>query len=113
MAATTDPEDLSEIIKNYHGCVAEIANRHNGLVANTHSNTAVVYFGYPHAREDDPERAVGAALELVAAVTALRNRSPLQTRIGIATGLVIVGDIIDAGGTQERGIIGETPNLAA
>jgi DNA-binding winged helix-turn-helix (wHTH) protein len=112
-AATTDPEDLSEIIQSYHGCVAEAASRHNGLVANTHGNTAVVYFGYPEAGEDDPERAVGAALELVAAVTALRNRPPLQTRIGIATGLIIVGDIIDAGGTQERGIIGETPNLAA
>jgi DNA-binding winged helix-turn-helix (wHTH) protein/predicted ATPase len=113
VVATMDPEDLGEIIQSYHGCVAETASRHNGFVANTHGNTAVVYFGYPEAREDDPERAVGAALELVAAVTALRNRPPLQTRIGIATGLVIVGDIIDAGGTQERGIIGETPNLAA
>jgi DNA-binding winged helix-turn-helix (wHTH) protein len=108
LAATTDPEDLTEIIQSYHGCVVETASRHNGLVANTHSNTAVVYFGYPQAREDDPERAVGAALELVAAVTALRNCSPLQTRIGIATGLVVVGDKIDTGG-----IIGETPNLAA
>jgi class 3 adenylate cyclase/predicted ATPase len=112
MAATTDPEDLSEIIQSYHGRIAEIANRHKGFVANTHGSTAVVYFGYPQAREDDAERAVGAALQLVAAVTALRNRPSLQTRIGIATGLVIVGDIIDAGGTQERGIIGETPNLA-
>jgi DNA-binding winged helix-turn-helix (wHTH) protein len=107
-AATTDPEDLSAIIQSYHGCVVETASRHNGLIANAHSNTAVVYFGYPQAREDDPERAVGAALELVAAVTALRNCPPLQTRIGIATGLVIVGDIVDAGG-----IIGETPNIAA
>ena len=112
VAATTDPEDLSEIIQSYHGCVAEIASQHNGLVANTHSNNAVVYFGYPQAREDDPERAVGAALELVAAVTALRNHPPLQTRIGIATGLVIVGDKIDTGGAG-AGIIGETPNLAA
>jgi class 3 adenylate cyclase len=113
VAATTDPEDLSEIIQSYHSCVVKIAGRHNALVANTHSNTAIVYFGYPQAREDDPERAVGAALELVAAVTALRNRPPLQTRIGIATGLVVVGDTIDAGGTQQRGIIGETPDLAA
>ena len=111
--ATTDPEDLSEIIQSFQSCVAETVSRHNGFVVNTLSNTTIVYFGYPQAREDDPERAVQAALELVTAVTALGNCPPLQTRIGIATGLVIVGDIIDTGGTQERGIIGETPNLAA
>ena len=87
--------------------------RHNGLVAHTYGNTAVVYFGYPEAHEDDPERAVRAALELVAAVAALKTPTPLQTRVGIATGLVVVGDITDAGGAQQHGIIGETPNLAA
>ena len=112
-AATMDPEDLSEIIQSYHGCVAETVRRHNGLVAHAHGNTAVVYFGYPQAHEDDPERAVRAALELVAAVAALRDRTPLQTRVGIATGLVVVGDITDAGGTQQLRIIGETPSLAA
>jgi class 3 adenylate cyclase len=59
-ATTVDPEDLSEIIQGYHGCVAEIIRRHNGLVAHAHGNTAVVYFGYPQAHEDDPERAVRA-----------------------------------------------------
>ena len=83
-----DPEDLSEITEGYHRCVVETVRRHNGLVAHTYGNTAVVYFGYPQAHEDDPERAVRAALELVAAVAALRNRAPLQTRVGIATGLV-------------------------
>ena len=78
-----------------------------------YGNTAVLYFGYPEAHEDDPERAVRAALELVAATAALKTPTPLQTRVGIATGLVVVGEMIDAGGAQERGIIGETPNIAA
>ena len=108
-----DPEDLSEITEGYHRCVAETVRRHNGLVAHAYGNTAVVYFGYPYAHEDDPERAVRAALELVAAVAALRHRTPLQTRVGIATGLVVVGDIADAGGTQQHSIVGETPSLAA
>ena len=112
-ATTVDPEDLSEIIQGYHGCVADIIRRHNELVAHAHGNTAVVYFGYPQAHEDDPERAVRAALELVAAATALKTRTPLQMRVGIATGLVVVGDTIDSGGSQQRDIIGETPNLAA
>ena len=109
-AATMDPEDLSEITEGYHRCVAETVRRHNGLVAHAYGNTAVVYFGYPQAHEDDPERAVRAALELVEAVAALTNRTPLQTRVGIATGLVVIGDKTDAGGTQQRGIIGETVN---
>jgi predicted ATPase len=73
-----------------------------------------VYFGYPRAHEDDAERAVRAGLELIAAVTGLKTRASLQTRVGIATGLVVVGDlIIGSGDTQERDIVGETPNLAA
>ena len=113
VAATMDPEDLSETTVGYHRCVAETVRRHNGLVAHLYGNTAVVYFGYPQAHEDDPERAVRAALELIAAVASLRDRTPLRARVGIATGLVIVGDITDAGGTTQRGIIGETPSLAA
>ena len=73
----------------------------------------LVYFGYPHAHEDDAERAVRAGLELVAAVTALKSPVSLQTRIGIATGLVIVGDLIGSGAAQEQTVVGETPNLAA
>jgi class 3 adenylate cyclase/predicted ATPase len=113
MVAAMDPEDFSEITERFHRCVAETISRHNGLVAHAYGNTAVVYFGYPQAHEDDPERAVRAALELVAAVAALSDRAPLKTRVGIATGLVVVGDVTDAGGTQQRGIIGETPSLAA
>jgi hypothetical protein len=74
---------------------------------------ALVYFGYPQAHEDDAERAVRAGLELVAAVGVLKTHASLQTRVGIATGLVVVGDLIGSGEAQERGIVGETPNLAA
>jgi DNA-binding winged helix-turn-helix (wHTH) protein/tetratricopeptide (TPR) repeat protein len=111
--AGMDPEDIREIIRSYHSCVVETACRYNGLVAHTYANTAVLYFGYPEAHEDDPERAVRAALELVAAIAALKTSTPLQTRIGIDTGLVIVGEMTDAGGAHEHGIVGETPNIAA
>ena len=73
----------------------------------------LVYFGYPQAHEDDAERAVRSGLELIAAVTALKSPVVLRTRVGIATGLVVVGDLIGSGEAQERGIVGETPNLAA
>ena len=73
----------------------------------------LVYFGYPRAHEDDAERAVRAGLELAAAVAGLKTRASLQTRVGIATGLVVVGDLVGSGEAQERGIVGETPNLAA
>jgi class 3 adenylate cyclase len=99
-----DPEDLPEIIQSYHSCVVETIGRHNG--------TDLVCFGYPEAHEDDPERAVRAALELVAAVAALKTPTSLQTRIGIATGLVVVGHIGEEG-AHECGIIGDPPNLAA
>src|SRR5271169_1710201 len=113
VAASMDPEDLHEIIQSYHGCVVKTTRRHNGHIAHTYGNTAVLYFGYPQAHEDDPERAVRAALELVAAVAALKTRVRLKTRVGIATGLVVVGDMTDGEGAQERGIVGDTPNLAA
>ena len=73
----------------------------------------LIYFGYPQAHEDDAERAVRAGLELVAAVGGLKTHATLQTRVGIATGLVVVGDLIGSGASQEQAIVGETPNLAA
>ena len=73
----------------------------------------LIYFGYPQAHEDDAERAVRAGLEVVAAVGGLKTHAPLQTRLGIATGLVVVGDLIGSGASQEQAIVGETPNLAA
>ena len=72
----------------------------------------LIYFGYPQAHEHDAERAMRAGLELVAAVSSLKTHAPLQTRIGIATGLVVVGDLIGSGASQEQAIVGETPNLA-
>ena len=112
VAATMDPEDLSEITEGYHRCVSETVRRHNGLVAHAHGNSALVYFGYPQAHEDDPESAVRAALELVASVAALRtHRAQQNARVGIATGLVVVGDIVDAEGVHERAIIGESRTL--
>jgi DNA-binding winged helix-turn-helix (wHTH) protein len=88
VGAAMDPEDLPEIVQSYHNCVVETTDPHNGLVVRTYGNSAVVCFGYPEAHEDDPERAVRAALELVAAVAALKTPTPLRARVGIATGLV-------------------------
>jgi len=73
----------------------------------------LLYFGYPQAHEDDAERAVRAGLKLVAAVGGLKTHAPLQTRVGIATGLVVVGDLIGSGASHEQAIVGETPNLSA
>jgi class 3 adenylate cyclase len=108
-----DPEDLREIISAYQKCVAETVRRFGGFVAEYMGDGVLVYFGYPEAHEDDAEQAVRAGLELVAAVSALKTSASLQTRVGIATGLVVVGDLIGSGEAQERGIVGETPNLAA
>jgi class 3 adenylate cyclase len=108
-----DPEDLREVISAYQNCVAETVRRFGGFVAKYMGDGVLVYFGYPQAHEDDAERAVRAGLEAIAAVGELKSFVPLQTRVGIATGLVVVGDLIGSGEAQERGIVGETPNLAA
>jgi class 3 adenylate cyclase/predicted ATPase len=108
-----DPEDLREVISAYQKCVAETVRRFDGFVAKYMGDGVLVYFGYPQAHEDDAERAVRAGLELITAVAGIKTRAPLQTRVGIATGLVVVGDLIGSGEAQERGIVGETPNLAA
>jgi class 3 adenylate cyclase/predicted ATPase len=113
LAARMDPEDLREVIAAYQKCVAETVRRFDGFVAKYLGDGVLVYFGYPEAHEDDAQRAVRAGLELVAAVIGLRTGASLQTRVGIATGLVVVGDLIGSGDAQERGIVGETPNLAA
>jgi class 3 adenylate cyclase len=108
-----DPEDLRDIISAYQKCVADTVGRFAGFVAKYMGDGVLVYFGYPQAHEDDAERAVRAGLELIQAVGTLKTGSPLQTRIGIATGLVVVGDLIGSGEALEHGIVGETPNLAA
>src|ERR1700726_327761 len=108
LSARMDPEDLREVISAYQKCVADTVRHLGGFVAKYMGD-----FGYPQAHEDDAERAVRAGLEVIAAVTALKSPVPLQTRVGIATGMVVVGDLIGSGEAQERGIVGETPNLAA
>jgi class 3 adenylate cyclase/predicted ATPase len=108
-----DPEDLREVISAYQKRVSETVERFGGFVAKYMGDGVLVYFGYPQAHEDDAERAVRASLELVAAVGQLNSATPLQVRIGIATGLVVIGDLVGSGEAQERGIVGETPNLAA
>jgi class 3 adenylate cyclase len=113
LSARMDPEDLREVIAAYQKCVVEIVTRLGGFIAKYMGDGVLLYFGYPQAHEDDAERAVRAGLEMVAAVQALKTHVQLQSRIGIATGLVVVGDLIGSGQAQERGIIGETPNLAA
>src|SRR5215831_18016750 len=113
LSARMDPEDLREVISAYQKCVAETVRRFGGFVAKYMGDGVLVYFGYPQAHEDDAERAVRAGLELIAAVSALKLPVSLQSRVGIASGLVVVGDLIGAGAAQERGVIGETPNLAA
>ena len=113
LSAHMDPEDLREIIAAYQKCVAETVRRFGGFVAKYLGDGVLVYFGYPQAHEDDAERAVRAGLELITAVAGIKTRAPLQTRVGIATGMVVVGDLVGSGEAQEHGIVGETPNLAA
>src|SRR5690242_4679299 len=108
-----DPEDLRELIGDYHHAVAETVGRFDGFVAKYMGDGVLIYFGYPQAHEDDAERAVHAALAVIEAVGRLRAREDLRVRLGIATGLAVVGDLIGEGAAQERGVVGETPNLAA
>ena len=113
LSARMDPEDLREVISSYQKCVTETVERFGGFVAKYMGDGVLVYFGYPQAHEDDAERAVRAGLELIQAVGRLKSNAPLQTRVGIATGLVVVGDLIGSGAAQEQAVVGETPNLAA
>jgi class 3 adenylate cyclase len=113
LSARMDPEELREVISAYQKCVAETVRRFDGFVAKYIGDGVPIYFGYPEAHEDDAERALRAGLQLVAAVSGLKAHEPLQTRVGIATGLVVVGDLIGSGASQEQAIVGETPNLAA
>jgi class 3 adenylate cyclase len=113
LSTKLDPEDLRSVIGAYHKCVAETVARFDGFVAKYMGDGVLIYFGYPQAHEDDAERAVRAGLALIEAVGKLPIQEPLQARIGVATGLVVVGDLIGSGEAQERGVVGETPNLAA
>jgi Molybdopterin-binding domain of aldehyde dehydrogenase/SAM domain (Sterile alpha motif)/Adenylate and Guanylate cyclase catalytic domain len=104
LSGRMDPEDLREVISGYQKCVTQTVQRFGGFVAKYMGDGVLVYFGYPQAHEDDAERAVRAELELVQAVSRLKSSDPLQTRVGIASGLVVVGDLIGSGEAHERGI---------
>ena len=108
-----DPEDLREIVGTYHRAVTDTVGRFDGFVAKYMGDGVLIYFGYPQAHEDDAERAVRAGLAVIGAVGHLPAREDLRVRLGIATGLAVVGDLIGEGSAQERGVVGETPNLAA
>ena len=108
-----DPEDLRELIGGYHSAVSETVGRFDGFVAKYMGDGVLIYFGYPQAHEDDAERAVRAGLAVIEAIGRLPARQDLRVRLGVATGLAVVGDLIGEGAAQERGVVGETPNLAA
>src|ERR1700693_2757444 len=111
LSGRLDPEDLRGIIGAYHRCCADLVESNGGFVAKYMGDGLLCYFGYPQAHEHDAERAVQAGLALVDAVPKLTTAAgvPLQVRAGIATGLVVVGDLIGAGAAQEQAVVGETP----
>src|SRR5262247_3528292 len=113
LSTTLDPEDMRFVIGAYHQCVAETVSRFGGFVAKYMGDGVLIYFGYPQAHEDYGERATRAGLAVIGAVGRLATQEPLNVGIGIASGLVVVGHLIGAGAAQERGVVGETPNLAA
>ena len=114
LAARLDPEDMRALIGAYHSCIAEVIGRYQGKIARYMGDGVLVYFGYPHAHEDDAERAVRAALSLIGAVASIRNvAAALQIRIGIATGTVVVTELLIENTPAEQAVVGETPNLAA
>jgi class 3 adenylate cyclase len=124
LSARLDPEDMSRVVRAYQECCAHVIERWGGHVAKYMGDGVVAYFGWPQAHEDEAERAVRAGLELVGAVHALdapglascggcEGSQPLAARVGIATGLVMVGELIGDGAAREETVVGETPNLAA
>jgi class 3 adenylate cyclase/tetratricopeptide (TPR) repeat protein len=114
-SAPLDPEDMWGVIAPYHACIGEVVGRHNGIIARYMDDGVLAYFGYPRAQEDDVEQAVRAALVLVDAVANLQTNvdAALQVRIGIATGTVVVSELLIDETPSEQAVVGETPNLAA
>ncbi|SHG75379.1 adenylate/guanylate cyclase domain-containing protein [Bradyrhizobium erythrophlei] len=115
LSVRLDPEDLRAIIGAYYACIAEVIARNEGVIARYMGDGVLAYFGYPQAHEDDAEQAARAGLALVDAVANLQTDigTKLQVRVGIATGMVVVGDLTGEGAAREQAVIGETPNLAA
>jgi predicted ATPase/class 3 adenylate cyclase len=115
LSARLDPEDMLGVIASYHTCIGEVIGHYKGMVARYMRDGVLVYFGYPRAQEDDVEQAVRAALALVDAVANFRTNvdAALQVRIGIATGTVVVTELLIDKTLVEQAIVGLTPNLAA
>jgi class 3 adenylate cyclase len=115
MSARLDPEDMREVIRAYQDACSGAVARYDGFIARFFGDGVLAYFGFPRAHEDDAERAARAGLDVVAAVAKLETRTTefLKVRIGIATGIVVVGDVVGQGSAQEQQVVGETPNLAA
>jgi class 3 adenylate cyclase len=115
LSARLDPEDMRRVIRAYQDACSGVVARYDGFVAKFMGDGILAYFGFPRAHEDDAARAVHAGLELAAVVAGLKTpaREKLAARIGIATGLVVVGDIVGQGPAQEQAVVGDTPNLAA
>ena len=115
MSARLDPEDMREVIRAYQDACSGAVARYDGFVAKFMGDGVLAYFGFPRAHEEDAERAVRAGLDILAVVAKLdtQAKETLKVRIGIATGIVVVGDLVGLGSAQEQAVVGETPNLAA
>jgi predicted ATPase/class 3 adenylate cyclase len=115
LAARLDPEDMGRVIRTYQDTCAEVIERWGGHVAKYMGDGLLAYFGWPQAHEDEAERAVRSGLAMIETLAALETPAgePLAARVGIATGLVMVGELIGVGAAQEQTVVGETPNLAA
>jgi len=115
LSARLDPEDMRAVINAYHAACARIMPTYEGFIAEFRGDGIMVYFGYPGAHEDDAERAVRASLDIVASVARLETRAaePLAVRVGIATGIVVVGNLSSGDTSLKHAVVGDTPNLAA
>ena len=115
MSTQIDVEDMREIITSYQNTVASMVESHDGFVAKFMGDGVLCYFGWPQANEDDAGRAVRAGLAIISGVKLLNgpNGGQLSTRVGIASGVVVVGDLVGSGSSEEAAVVGETPNLAA
>jgi class 3 adenylate cyclase len=115
MSARLDPEDMRGVVAAYHKCCASLITSNGGFVAKYMGDGVLAYFGYPQAHEHDAERAVRSGLAIVEAAPKIETSVglPLHVRVGIATGTVVVGDLLGSGEAHERGVVGNTPNLAA
>ncbi len=115
ISARLDPEDMREVIRAYHDACSGAIARYDGFVAKFMGDGVLAYFGFPRAHEEDAERAVRAGLDISAVVAKLETaaKDRLQVRIGVATGIVVVGDLVGQGSAREQAVVGDTPNLAA